>query len=1741
MRKFSILLTGVLFSVLTFAQTLNLDVPVTLTNGAFGETVENANSGYNIISRDASRIFATPATPTGSNYTLGTATSFFPNSADYSIYYRTPGGSPDFYKTGASGTAPNRNITLDGATASGSSTFNITPNTPQDDYGVRTIGTTDGILTAALRKTTNSDLYQIVLIKTNPTGTIQWQTSIPTSQTGYDDTFTGQDANGNFTTEITPEPFVKQIKEVADGYLVVNMSRRYFPPGTSNIFATFIKLDFAGNILWTNTQTIPTRSIGVGTTPSSEGNSLYFVGDVTGFEDGNTYIPFAGGGDLRPYAQVSILDNTGTLITNYSTTYIVLDDASFQIKKFNNRIYWLRRTETFPENSAPIFTNDFSIIDITDGFNLTDPAVVLLPPTPTEFFVPNDMQLTPEGNFLVTGSKYPSTSVNGNNPDPNDAEPFAIILEANIPTGGAADLALSVEAADNSVGIYDYVELTYTVTNEGSSNVTGITAAIRRTTSSVLAGDFPADASQGIVNNGFSENASWDVGSLNAGQSATLTVTYFTLSASTSFCGEITAMSESDTDSSPNNATCENPQEDDEVYIEIGQQAGTISGTVFLDNNRDGGENCTSNGCTFIPGIEIKLYLQNTNALVGTAVSQANGVYLFPNVPAGQYTLEYEYQNNLVPTPYLNGPFNFEFTNNFLDIAGETPYIGVTVNNSNLDNIFNLGLVDGTECTLEELFVETICDNKGTPNNPNDDTFEVNFRADGEGRAAFSLNGGSGPLWNNSITYSDGFELIGPFNISELPVTLTLNNLANLPGTPCSLSETITSVDCGSTGGNQPDLTITTTGNIPASMQPGQNYPSAANITNSGTAAASGTQFNNIIYLSTDANLDASDISLSVVGLNFLEAGATNAFLNIFIPANTTLGEYFILYVVDNSNTIDESNENNNILARPVTIGPIGTGGVDLELTASADAPTIYQNGEAVFTLTNTGSQTATNIEVLFAKNSSLNITGTPVVSQGTSAVHWTAAPEWSVGSLAAGQSASITFVIFSLSDTPTLYGQVVFQSEADADSSPDNGNGSTAVEDDEAVYPGGGSSGGEGLQVNCNTTTNPPSPIFVNPDININQAEVHWDIPTATTDCPGGIVNIEQINGPTQQGFFSPVGNGYTVVYEITDECGNSETCIIPFFVNGFAGELVCPDDITVTATSPAGAIVTFADAVPFTGCDANPTGPFEGEPMSGDLFPIGTTEIRFAEFFSGSPTFCQNLENCYLNITVLPEGGGGDGVDLELTASADAPTIYQNGTAVFTITNNGNETATGVELEFHKNSTVNIISTPVTTQGTSQVHWTEVPRWNVGNLAAGQSASITYSIFSLSNDINFYGQVTAQNENDADSTPNNGNGTTPNEDDEASYPGGGSTGGGNQADLTLANLNITGSGGAGDVVDYTVLVRNIGTATAAGSYVIGAYLSIDNQLSGNDVQVGVINTGNTPVGTEPLTTGAITVPSGQTPGNYFLILETDTNGNIAESNENNNVIATSITVSGGNTSNGIDLSLNINAPATIAQYQNFTAEYVVTNNGTTAATNVSIDVLPAFNSTGIVYQGGNEASVSQGNFNIVLSTVWTVGSIPAGGSATLTANLFSLASSSNTLWGEVLSFNGTDTDSTPGNGVYGQSNEDDEATFTVNITNNLQGGSMTNSLRQVSELSAKLYPVPTRNDLTIDVFTENTAVTQLFIRDTNGKVLTTRNLAAQKGVQTVQIHTENWANGVYFLQLVNKEEMKNYRFLKQ
>ena len=129
-------------------------------------------------------------------------------------------------------------------------------------------------------------------------------------------------------------------------------------------------------------------------------------------------------------------------------------------------------------------------------------------------------------------------------------------------------------------------------------------------------------------------------------------------------------------------------------------------------------------------------------------------------------------------------------------------------------------------------------------------------------------------------------------------------------------------------------------------------------------------------------------------------------------------------------------------------------------------------------------------------------------------------------------------------------------------------------------------------------------------------------------------------------------------------------------------------------------------------------------------------------------------------------------DGADLELTAalSVDAPDIYANYSVVYTLVNNGTEDATGIEVSFLPPAgTVIRGSNPFAISRGEMSTYNNL--YTLDELPAGETAVIELNYFSLTDSpINHYAEVSAMNEDDLDSTPNNGTPPTVNEDDETS-----------------------------------------------------------------------------------------------------------------------------------------------------------------------------------------------------------------------------------------------------------------------------------------------------------------------------------------------------------------------------------
>ena len=192
-------------------------------------------------------------------------------------------------------------------------------------------------------------------------------------------------------------------------------------------------------------------------------------------------------------------------------------------------------------------------------------------------------------------------------------------------------------------------------------------------------------------------------------------------------------------------------------------------------------------------------------------------------------------------------------------------------------------------------------------------------------------------------------------------------------------------------------------------------------------------------------------------------------------------------------------------------------------------------------------------------------------------------------------------------------------------------------------------------------------------------------------------------------------------------------------------------------------------------------------------------------------------------LTPTCTVGGGGTDGVDVELTIDQPDTDPVQFGfyNVSVTVSNAGSANATGVRVAVPAPSGVVYEGGNEFTASAGSFDPFGGGIWNVGNLAAGQSETLTVNYFLLAASASVsYAQVTGQNELDVDSTPNNGTPPEPVEDDEANTDIGSGTVSVPPADVDLEIFSFSASATPDQYEFYTVIatIRNAGEDVATG-----------------------------------------------------------------------------------------------------------------------------------------------------------------------------------------------------------------------------------------------------------------------------------------------------------------------------------
>ena len=474
----------------------------------------------------------------------------------------------------------------------------------------------------------------------------------------------------------------------------------------------------------------------------------------------------------------------------------------------------------------------------------------------------------------------------------------------------------------------------------------------------------------------------------------------------------------------------------------------------------------------------------------------------------------------------------------------------------------------------------------------------------------------------------------------------------------------------------------------------------------------------------------------------------------------------------------------------------------------------------------------------------------------------------------------------------------------------------------------------------------------------------------------------------------------------------------------------------VTVTDALPAG--LTFVSATPSGTTTFNSgTGLWTvgnlNSGASATLAIVATVatsgaKINTAQVTAANPTDVDSTPNNSLaaeddqaSVTITPPV-----IDLSITktASSATPNVGQNVTFTVTVTNAaGLDNATGVQVTDVLPAGLTFVSAtpsvPTTFNSGTGV-------WTVGNLNAGASATLTLvaTVTTSGTKINV-AEVTAADQFDRDSTPNNGATT---EDDRAT-----ATVTPPVIDLSLSKTVDDNTPDRNQNVTFTLTVANAaGRDNATG-------VTVSDLLPAGLTFVSATPSGTTTFsnGTGVWTVGNLNTGANATLSIVATVTSSATIVNVAEvsaaaqfdidSTPNNGATIEDDRATVTLTPNIVDVSLtktvNNSTPLT---GQNVTFTLTAANAGPATATNVQVtDVLPA----GLTFV----SSTPSGNTTFNSGTgVWTIGTLNSGANATLqvVATMSTNASKTNTA--QVTAADQFDPDSTPNNSAAG---EDDQS----------------------------------------------------------------------------------------------------------
>ncbi|WP_400193489.1 CARDB domain-containing protein [Hymenobacter sp. B81] len=711
-----------------------------------------------------------------------------------------------------------------------------------------------------------------------------------------------------------------------------------------------------------------------------------------------------------------------------------------------------------------------------------------------------------------------------------------------------------------------------------------------------------------------------------------------------------------------------------------------------------------------------------------------------------------------------------------------------------------------------------------------------------------------------------------------------------------------------------------------SSASPGSALGASAYVFNQGNQAASSSALG--YYLSTNQTLDSNDQLIGSAFGGFLPGGQSGfRGATLQIPAGTAPGNYFVLFVADFQGQVSELNETNNVRSLPLTIAPAS---VDLLLQFPSVNPTAVPAGAMVntsYTYVNQGTTTASSSGIGFYLSTNQTLDASDVAMN-----------QYSGSPLAAGasQQRGASFTV-PLGTAPGSY-YALFVADAQQLVAETNELNNVVAVPLTVLPPGidlvvsqptlsrfsasaGATIQGSVFLGNQGTSVAPPSMLgyylssdsqFSSNDVSLaltpasplgpNSGQQYGSnllIPAATTpgsyfvlfvaDAQNTVSETNELNNVISQpltvlapfnGLIVPTAGTATVTSCGTTVYDNGGT---DDYANGSNGTLTINP-----ATAGAKVRLTFTQFNVESGFDYLRIydGPTALAPMIGTyssnspgvitasaLNSSGALTLVFtSDGVVTAPGF-QATVSCFS--PALP--------DLTLTQASATPTTVAAGgplTVNLTVANQGPGDAASTPVSYY-------LSANTTLDASDRL----IGNTNGGSLTTGQSQPRSNTLTVPTNVASgaYYLLCMA----DAGSTI-----VETNEQNNLATPIS-LTVVGAAPDLTLTSPTVApNTVPAGNSVVTTCFYENIGPLDAA-AHGIGYYLSTDNQLSSNDVLVGSSSlAAGLPSGAGSTRVVNVQIPANTVPGSYFLLYVADHLGQVAETNEQNNLAARPLTV---------------------------------------------------------------------------------------------------------------------------------------------------------------------------------------------------------------------------------------------------